>query len=169
MERQRADGLTNYNEISGFPVYKALLCEVVRTEEGTEATRRTAVRSGSVCEPQLFSPQERKKPQKRIYLDNNATTRVADEVREAMLPFLEAVHGNPSSIHGVGRDAREAVDNARRQVAKLINTRPRRIIFTGGGSEADNLAFKGVAFAHQDKGKHIVTTSIEPSCHSRGR
>ena len=153
--------LTNYDEISGFPVYKALLCEVVRTEEGTEATRRTAVRSGSVCEPQLFSPQERKKPQKRIYLDNNATTRVADEVREAMLPFLEAVHGNPSSIHGVGRDAREAVDNARRQVAKLINTRPRRIIFTGGGSEADNLAFKGVAFAHQDKGKHIVTTSIE--------
>ena len=153
--------ISNYDEISGFPVYKALLCEVVRTQEGTEATRRTAVRSGSVCEPQLFSPHERKKPEKNIYLDNNATTRVADEVREAMLPYLEAVHGNPSSIHGVGRDAREAVENARRQVAKLINTRPRRIIFTGGGSEADNLAFKGVAFAHQDKGKHIITTSIE--------
>ena len=153
--------ISNYDEISGFPVYKALLCEVVRTQEGTEATRRTAVRSGSVCEPQLFSPHERKKPEKKIYLDNNATTRVADEVREAMLPYLEAVHGNPSSIHGVGRDAREAVENARRQVAKLINTRPRRIIFTGGGSEADNLAFKGVAFAHQDKGKHIITTSIE--------
>ncbi len=162
--------ISNYDEISGFPVYKALLCEVVRTQEGTEATRRTAVKSGSVCEPQLFSPHERKKPKKRIYLDNNATTRVADEVREAMLPYLEAVHGNPSSIHGVGRDAREAVENARRQVAKLINTRPRRIIFTGGGSEADNLALKGVAFAHQDKGKHIITTSIEhPAILGAGR
>jgi anaerobic selenocysteine-containing dehydrogenase len=153
--------IENYDEISGFPVYKALLCDVVRLEEGTEATRRTAVRSGSTCEPQLFAPSERKKPEKRIYLDNNATTRVADAVRETMLPYLETVHGNPSSIHGVGRDAREAVDNARRQVAKLINTRPRRIIFTGGGSEADNLAFKGVAFGQADKGKHIITTSIE--------
>jgi len=78
-----------------------------------------------------------------------------------MIPYLGVEHGNPSSIHGVGRDAREAVENARRRVARLINAQPRRIIFTGGGSEADNLAIKGVAFAQRDKGNHIITTSIE--------
>ncbi len=78
-----------------------------------------------------------------------------------MLPFLDAEHGNPSSIHGVGRDARTALDQARGQVARLINTRPRRIIFTGGGSESDNLALKGIAFAHGEKGRHIVTSTVE--------
>jgi cysteine desulfurase NifS len=150
--------ITNYDEISGFPVYKALLCDVVKIEEGTEATRRAVKKSVTSA---VAVEIQRKKAEKRIYLDNNATTRVADEVREAMLPYLSAVHGNPSSIHGTGRDAREAIDKARRQVAKLINTRPRRIVFTGGGSEADNLAFKGVAFAHREKGNHIITTRIE--------
>jgi cysteine desulfurase NifS len=78
-----------------------------------------------------------------------------------MLPYLEVEHGNPSSIHGLGRGAREAIDNARRQVAKLINVQPRRVVFTGGGSEADNLAIKGVAFALRNRGNHIITTSIE--------
>ena len=78
-----------------------------------------------------------------------------------MIPYLGVEHGNPSSIHGIGRDAREAVENARRQVARLINAPPRRIIFTGGGSEADNLAIKGVALAQRDKGNRIITTSVE--------
>jgi cysteine desulfurase NifS len=78
-----------------------------------------------------------------------------------MLPYLESEHGNPSSIHSAGRGAREAIDRARRQVAKLINAQPRRIIFTGGGSEADDLAIKGVAFALRSRGNHIITTTIE--------
>ena len=97
----------------------------------------------------------------KVYLDNNATTPIAAPVREAMLPYLGTAHGNPSSIHAAGRDAREAVERARRQVAGLINTSPRRIIFTGGGSEADNLALKGVAFARRGRGGHIITTAIE--------
>ncbi|MCP4370372.1 MAG: cysteine desulfurase, partial [Deltaproteobacteria bacterium] len=96
-----------------------------------------------------------------MYLDNNATTKVADAVRAAMQPYLENVHGNPSSIHGAGRDAKEAVENSRRSVAKLLNTKPRRIIFTGSGSEANNMALKGIAFSHRQKGNHIITTKIE--------
>ncbi len=153
--------INNYDEVSGFPVYKALLCDVVKLEPGTEKTRRTADRQVMAQDLNLVMPQTLKKLEKWIYLDNNATTQVADAVREAMLPYLEADCGNPSSIHSTGRDAREAVENARRQVAKLINVPPRRIIFTGGGSEADNLALKGVAFVQRDKGNHIITTSIE--------
>jgi cysteine desulfurase NifS len=154
--------IDNYDEISGFPVYKSLLCDIVKVEEATEATRRTAAKQAAACGPLLISPGTRRpKPERRIYLDNNATTPVAATVREAMAPYLDGAHGNPSSIHRVGRDAREAVEIARRQVAKLINARPRRIIFTGSGTESDNLALKGVAFAHRDRGNHLITTTIE--------
>ena len=154
--------LTNYDEISGFPVYKALLCDVVKVENATGKTKRQVSKDVSMCgTPLMPSVSAKKKAERRIYLDNNATTPVTDAVREAMQPFLESGYGNPSSIHGVGRDAREAVENARRQVARLINARPRSIIFTGGGSEADNLAIKGVAFAHREKGNHIITTTVE--------
>jgi cysteine desulfurase NifS len=105
----------------------------------------------------------RKKAAKRIYLDNNATTPVATQVREAMLPYLGAAHGNPSSIHDAGREAHEAMERARRQVAALINVSPGRIVFTGGGSEANNLAIKGIAFARRDRGNHIITTTVEHS------
>jgi len=88
---------------------------------------------------------------------------VADEVREAISPYLEEAYGNPSSIHGSGRFCRDAVDRGRYQLAKLINTQPRRIIFTGGGSEANNLALKGVAFSQQKRGNHIITTIEHPS------
>jgi cysteine desulfurase NifS len=101
------------------------------------------------------------KQNRRIYLDNNATTPIAKEVRDIMLPYLTDLFGNPSSIHVSGREAKEAIEQARRQVAKLINTMPRRIIYTGGGSEADNLALKGAAFKLRDKGNHIITTNIE--------
>ncbi|MEE9158453.1 MAG: IscS subfamily cysteine desulfurase [Gammaproteobacteria bacterium] len=154
--------ITNYDEISGFPVYKALLCDVVKTEQANKAPRRMAGKQMMSCTAHTSPAQvARKKRKQRIYLDNNATTRVADEVRETMMPYLGTVHGNPSSIHGVGRDASDAVEQARRQVANLINARPRRVIFTGGGSEADNLALKGVAFARRALGNHIITTCIE--------
>ncbi len=154
--------ITNYDDISGFPVYKALLCDVVKIEPGTEKSRRAVSQQVTACDYDFaVTRTQKKKLGKRIYLDNNATTQVADAVREAMIPYLGTDHGNPSSIHSVGRDAREAMEKARRQVAKLINVGPRRITFTGGGSEADNLVLKGVALAQRDKGNHIITTSIE--------
>jgi cysteine desulfurase NifS len=149
--------LDNYDEISGFPVYKALLCDVVKLEDGNEATRRTA-RGVTTAAP---STAVVARPKRRIYLDNNATTQVADEVRDAMLPYLGPAHGNPSSIHQAGRDARQAIVGARRSIAKLIGARPRSIVFTGGGSEADNLALKGIAFGQAAEGRHIITTTIE--------
>ncbi|MFC1956704.1 IscS subfamily cysteine desulfurase [Chloroflexota bacterium] len=152
----------NYDVISGFPVYKALLCDVVRVESCPRRAQRGVTSEGQESETGaagMIAPSA--KPKGRVYLDNNATTEVADEVREAMLPYLESEHGNPSSIHTSGRGAREAIDKARRQVAKLINAQPRRIVFTGGGSEADNLAIKGVAFALRNRGNHIITTTIE--------
>jgi len=154
--------LSNYDDVTGFPVYKSLLCEVVKIEDGTDATRRAAgkrkrSRLALVADPLTVA----QKPKHRIYLDNNATTQMADAVREAMLPSLESEHGNPSSIHATGREAKAAVETARRQVAKLINAAPRRIVLTGGGSEADNLALKGVSFAHRDRGNHIITTTVE--------
>ncbi|UCF67202.1 MAG: IscS subfamily cysteine desulfurase, partial [Acidobacteriota bacterium] len=154
--------LGNYDEISGFPVYKALLCDVVKLETGTAETRRIADTEVRACGPTVLgSPAPSRKPARRIYLDNNATTQLAQPVRDAMLPYLDDRHGNPSSIHGTGRDARDALEQARGQVAALINARPRRILFTGGGSEADNLAVKGVAFACREKGTHIITSRIE--------
>ncbi len=153
--------LGNYDEISGFPVYKSLLCEVSKLEEGTVATRRSASTPATLRSPQPAHAKIRKRVPDQIYLDNNATTRVADAVREAMLPYLDAALGNPSSIHGAGRNAREALETARRQVAGLLGTRPRRIVFTGGGSESDNLALKGVVFANWAKKKHLITSAIE--------
>jgi cysteine desulfurase NifS len=153
--------IDNYDAISGFPVYKSLLCDVVRVEPGTRESCRVASEQAQACEQNYITAQAQKIIENRIYLDNNATTQVASEVREAMMPYLGAGHGNPSSIHGIGRDAREAIEKARRQAAKLINAQPKRIIFTGGGSEADNLVLKGVAFAQPGKGKHIITTTIE--------
>ena len=97
----------------------------------------------------------------RIYLDNAATTAVSPEVLTAMLPYFTECYGNPSSIHSTGRDAHKAVDAARRQVAAAINADPAEIYFTAGGSESDNWAIKGTAFAKRDKGNHIITTAIE--------
>ncbi|GBD87408.1 cysteine desulfurase [bacterium BMS3Abin03] len=153
--------LDNYDEISGFPVYKALLCDIKKIEEGTNVTRKSVAGYSSNKEKFKFTLHETHRRNRRIYLDNNATTPVADEVRDAMLPYLNEIHGNPSSIHNAGKEAKEAIEKARRQVAKLINTNPRRIVFTGGGSEADNLALKGIAFKHRNKGNHIITTKIE--------
>jgi len=96
-----------------------------------------------------------------IYLDYNATTPVDPRVLEAMLPYLREQFGNPSSSHAYGQAAHDAVDLAREQVAGLLGARPDEIVFTGGGSEADNLALKGIAEARRERGDHIITSEIE--------
>lgn len=100
---------------------------------------------------------------REVYLDNSATTRVDPRVTEAMLPYFSERYGNPNSLHRLGREARDAVDAARAKVAALINAEPTDIIFTGAGSEADNLAIKGAAWALRERGKgnHIITSAIE--------
>jgi cysteine desulfurase len=98
---------------------------------------------------------------KPIYLDFNASTPVAPEVAAAMRPLLETHYGNPSSAHWPGRAARAAVDAARTQVAALLACRPEEIVFTSGGSEANNLAIKGAFFAARGRANHIVTSQIE--------
>lgn len=96
-----------------------------------------------------------------IYLDHAATTGVDPEVFAAMTPYLTEHWGNPSSVYQFAGEARRGMDLARAQVAAAINAEPSEIIFTGGGSEADNLALKGYAWAHQDKGKHLITSAVE--------
>jgi len=98
---------------------------------------------------------------RKVYVDNAATTPLLPEVREAMLPYLEAAFGNPSSLHDWGDEAREAVAAAREQVARLIGAAPDEIIFTGSGTESNNLAIKGLALARQDRGRHIVVSAVE--------
>ena len=97
----------------------------------------------------------------RIYMDNAATTRVKPEVRDAMLPFYDEVFGNPSTIYYYGREAHKALDHARQQVAAAIGADKDEIYFTSCGTESDNWAIKGAAFAHQKKGNHIITSAIE--------
>jgi cysteine desulfurase len=96
-----------------------------------------------------------------IYLDYNATTPVDPRVVETMLPYLREHFGNPSSSHLYGTQARAGVDQAREQVAHLLGCAPDEIVFTGGGSESDNLAIKGVAEAYSERGNHIITSQIE--------
>ena len=98
---------------------------------------------------------------KHIYMDNNATTAVRPEVLDAMLPFYREQFGNPSSVHWAGRAVSGAVEKAREQVAKLINCSPAEVVFISCGSEGDNMAIKGTAAALADKGKHIITTTVE--------
>lgn len=100
---------------------------------------------------------------RRVYLDNSATTAVDAEVLEAMMPFLTSKFGNASSIHFFGQEAKGAVDKARHQVAALINARPNEIIFTSGGTEANNLAIRGLLESQNKHGKHIITSAIEHS------
>ena len=100
---------------------------------------------------------------KRIYFDNNATTRVAPEVLEAMLPYYGEAFGNPSSIHRFGQEAKAALDRARQQVAHLIGAEPNEIVFTSGGTESDNLAIRGIIESSARAKKHMITTQIEHS------
>ena len=96
-----------------------------------------------------------------IYFDNAATTPIKTEVLNEMIPYLTKEYGNASSLYTIGRNAKRAIENARKQVAELINCKPNEIFFTGSGSESDNTAIKGYAYANKEKGNHIITSKIE--------
>ncbi len=98
---------------------------------------------------------------KRIYLDHIAGTPLHPDVVDAMLPYLKEKFGNPQSLHSVGQDALQAIEESRDKVARLINAEPSEILFVSSGSEANNFALKGLSFAHQSRGKHIILSSIE--------
>ncbi len=97
----------------------------------------------------------------KIYLDNSATTRVAKEVVDAILPYFSGDFGNAQSVHAFGQRAKAAIEDARRQLAALINATPTEVVFVSGGTEADNLAIRGIAEAQQAYGRHLITTKIE--------
>ena len=106
-----------------------------------------------------------------IYMDNHATTPVAPEVLDAMLPYLTTHFGNAASTHPFGVTAKNAVDRARHQVANLLGSSPEEIVFTSGATESDNLAIRGTAYANRDKGNHIITSTAEhhavlDTCHA---
>ena len=96
-----------------------------------------------------------------IYLDNSATTKIKTEVLNEMMPYLTTEYGNASSLYSIGRKAKKAIEKARKQVAELLNCNPHEIYFTGSGSESDNTALKGFAYANKEKGNHIITSKIE--------
>ncbi|KYO64559.1 cysteine desulfurase NifS [Thermovenabulum gondwanense] len=98
---------------------------------------------------------------KRIYMDHAGTTPVRKEVVEAMLPYFTEKFGNASTVYSYGREARKAVEEAREKVAALIGADPKEVYFTSGGTEADNWALRGIAYANKEKGNHIITTAIE--------
>lgn len=98
---------------------------------------------------------------RNVYMDYSATTYVKPEVLEEMMPYFTEKFGNPSSFYGISRETKRAIDKAREQVASTLKCLPEEIYFTGGGSEADNWAIKGIATAHRKKGNHIITTKIE--------
>lgn len=150
--------LERYDPISGFPVYKALLCEVEKAEEA-ESGDRVAIGSGEY-ETSATKKTTRKAPSRRVYLDNNATTPLAPEVKEVMAGALEEF-GNPSGIYTEGKSSRKVVEGARRSLARLLNSTARRVVFTGGGSEANNLAIKGVALGAARGREHLITSSFE--------
>ncbi len=107
-------------------------------------------------------------------MDHSATTPVAAEVLEAMLPYFSQRFGNASSLHGFGREAKEALEESRQRVARLLNAHPREIVFTSGGTESDNLALRGIAYKNRNSGRHIITSQIEhpailETCHSLER
>ncbi len=98
---------------------------------------------------------------RQIYMDHSATTPVDPAVKEAMLPYFSEKFGNPSSIYSIGREARRAIEESRQKIADLLGAKKDEIIFTGSGTESDNLAIKGLAYKNRKKGDHIITSSIE--------
>lgn len=96
-----------------------------------------------------------------VYFDNSATTPIKTEVLNEMMPFLKTEYGNASSLYSIGRNAKRAIEKSRRQVAELLGCKSNEIVFTAGGSESDNFALKGVAYANKEKGNHIITSKIE--------
>ena len=151
--------LQNYDPISGFPVYKTLLCQIRKISEGADTA---GIDSGEEnAANRSFAPTRPQVDIKRVYLDHNATTPIDPLVREVMARYLEEGQGNPSGIYAEGKSARARIESARRSVANLLNTTAKRILFTGGGSEADNLAIKGIALSARNQKRHLITSAIE--------
>jgi len=146
--------LMNYDPISGFPVYKCLLCQVEKSEGD-----KVEVVSCEIREDEIGHTSEGPPPEE-VYLDHNATTYMSEEVKEAISGFLDE-YGNPSSIHRAGVRVKKKVDESRRRVAAALRCTPKRIVFTGSGSEANNLAIKGTAFQRWKERPHFITTEIE--------
>jgi anaerobic selenocysteine-containing dehydrogenase len=152
--------LDHCDPISGFPVYKCLLCDVVKADDGDR--RRVLDSSMDAFGRDGYGLKAEAQPKpSRIYLDHNATTPVDEDVARVMAHHTDQIYGNASSIHTPGNEARFVIESARRKVAQLLNCTARRIVFTGGGSEADNLAIKGTAFANGAHRAHIITSTIE--------
>jgi len=107
------------------------------------------------------------KTRRSVYLDYSATTPTDPRVLEAMLPYFTEAYGNALSIHGFGRKAETAVENARETIARIFNCKPSEVIFTSGGSESDNLAIRGAGLARREAGRHLVTTPVEHSAVSK--
>ncbi len=149
--------LTRCDPISGFPVYKALLCQVHRAEPGGEA----AVDDMAFEDSPTPKPPRVGAKRREVYLDFNATTALAPAVLDAMRPFLTDEAINPSAIHSLGVKGRDAMESARRKLAALLNCTARRLVFTAGGSEANNLAIKGAALTRRARGNHLITTAVE--------
>src|ERR1700694_4974801 len=108
-----------------------------------------------------YNKETRSMPERTIYLDHAATTALDARVLDAMIPYFTSEYGNASSIYTLGRHAMQAIDGAREEVAEILGCRPTEVTFNGCGSESDNLAIKGLAFASQKKGNHLITSSIE--------
>ena len=148
--------IKQFDPISGFPIYKSLLCEVEKIGSSVDSSK---ILSDEITEDELkyttFST-----PQKLIYLDYNATTPLSKPVKQVMKEVME-IYSNPSSVHKGGKIARSLMETARRQVAQAINCTAKRIIFTGSGSEANNLAIKGIVYSDKKNRKHIITSKIE--------
>jgi cysteine desulfurase len=102
--------------------------------------------------------------EERIYLDNGASTKTDPRVVEEMLPYFTRHFGNPSSMHSYGRETKDAITKAREGIGSYIGASPEEVIFTSGGTESNNFALKGIAYANKDKGKHIIVSSIEHDC-----
>jgi cysteine desulfurase len=109
----------------------------------------------------IFLNLIQKPPVRTIYFDYNATTPLDDAVREEMLPFLDGIYGNPSSVHHVGRQARARLDDARDRAARVLGCKPSEMIFTSGGTESNNLAVFGTSRLLKSKGRHLITSAIE--------
>lgn len=101
---------------------------------------------------------------RRVYFDNGASTRVDPRVVGEMQPYFSETYGNPSSLHAFGREAKEALDSSRGRLASCINAKSDELVFTSGGTESNNLAIKGVAYANAKKGRHVIVSSIEHDC-----
>ncbi len=151
--------IEQHDPISGFPIYKTLLCQVEKIK-GQRVQSHSESPDKAIIKPVIRGKQT-KATIRRVYLDNNATTPLDPQVLTAMLPFLQEEFGNPSSIHSLGNRAKKAVENSRRTVASLLHCSAGRIVFTSGGSESNNLAILGAVkrFAHQKA--HVICSLIE--------